>query len=59
MSSQLQAALEDGVKLFAHPAVYYPMLADGILHIQGQFSWKKSAGEYWEKIKAVKTRVEK
>ena len=50
MANQLQAALEDGIRVYKQPQRYARMLAQGVQHIQQGFSWERAAGEYWQKV---------
>jgi len=50
IAGQLQAALEDGLRVYQDPALYYRMLADGALFIHAKFSWERSAQELVGKL---------
>ena len=50
MAGQLQAALEDGLKVYQNQALYFKMLADGARFIQANFSWERSAQELVGKL---------
>jgi glycosyltransferase involved in cell wall biosynthesis len=50
MAGQLQAALEDGLKVYQDQKLYFRMLADGARFIQANFSWERSAQELVGKL---------
>jgi glycogen synthase len=50
MAGQLQAALEDGIRVYQDGGLYFRMLADGVRFIQASFSWERSAKELVDRL---------
>jgi glycosyltransferase involved in cell wall biosynthesis len=51
MANELRIAIEDGIRVYGQePELYYRMLAEGILHIQRTFSWRRAGQEYARKV---------
>jgi glycogen synthase len=50
MAGQLQAALEDGARVYQDHGLYFRMLADGVRFIQASFSWERSAQEMVDRL---------
>ena len=50
MAGQLQAALEDGLRVYQDKALYFRMLAEGARFIQANFSWERTAQELVDRL---------
>ena len=50
MARQLRLAIEDGIRVYRDPALYYRMLAAGVEHVQATFSWELAGRAYAAKV---------